>query len=204
MGDNLLHHVTWPGLTDLAALVLLHGSGGDEGSLVGLARAVAADRPLVAVRGRLPWEGGYAHFRRNPDRALDEEGLARGAAAVCELLAHRRAEGNEPPILLGCSNGAIVAAAAVLREPALTSGAILLRPLSPRPRQAFPPLDGCRALLVAGENDARRAAADAPHLAAQLRAAGADVTACYHPGGHGASIADEACARDWLRHHGTG
>lgn len=133
-----------------------------------------------------------------------KEDLALGATALCELIGHLRAEGHKPPILLGYSNGAILAAAAILREAGLTSGAILLRPLSPRPRHAFPPLGGYRILLVAGENDARRTAADAPHLAAQFRAAGASVTACYHPGDHDASAADEAYVRDWLLRHGTG
>lgn len=202
MGDGLLH-VTWPGDADMPALVLLHGSGGNEASLVGFARAVAADHPLVAVRGRLPWEGGYAHFRRNPDRTLDEADLGRGAIALCELLGQRRAAGYQPPILLGYSNGAIVAADAILREPGLTSGAILLRPLSPRPGHAFPLLHGYPILLVAAGNDARRTAADAPDLAAQFRAAGASVTARCHSGDHGISVADEACVRDWLLEHGT-
>ncbi|MGK7871292.1 alpha/beta hydrolase [Falsiroseomonas sp. E2-1-a20] len=204
MGEGLLHYVTWPGRAGLPALVLLHGSGGNETSLLGFARAAATGHPLVAVRGRLPWEGGYAHFRRNPDRTLDEADLARGAIAVCELLGQLHAGGQQPPILLGYSNGAIVAAAALLRAPGLSTGAILLRPLSPHPGQAFPPLGGYRVLLVAGATDARRAAADAPQLAAQFRAAGARVTACAHPGGHATSGADEVHVRDWLRRQARG
>ncbi len=197
-GNSVLHHVTLPGRKGLPAVILLHGSGQTEEFLVPLARAVSRDHPIIAVRGRVEWEGGYAHFRRRPDRTLDEEDLATGAAALCGLLRHLRDAGEGAPVLLGYSNGAIVAAAAVVHEPGLTSGAILLRPLSPAPHQVFPSLDGYPVLLVAGENDDRRAAADDTLLAEQFRAAGACVTASRHPGGHSPSMADVILMRDWL------
>ncbi len=197
--DSVLHHVTLPGRRGLPAIVLLHGSGQTEESLVPFARAVSQDHPIIAVRGRVAWEGGYAHFRRRPDRTLDEEDLATGAAALCGLLRHLHGNDGGAPILMGYSNGAIVAAAAVVHEPGLTSGAILLRPLSPAPRQVFPPLDGYPVLLVAGENDNRRAAGDDTLLVKQFRAAGACATALRHPGDHSPSKTDLTLIRDWFQ-----
>jgi phospholipase/carboxylesterase len=52
-------------------LVLLHGSGGSEASLRDFAYGVAPDRVAFHLRGGVPWEDGYAFFRRNPDRTLD-------------------------------------------------------------------------------------------------------------------------------------
>ncbi len=200
----VLHHMTLPGRRGLPAVVLLHGSGQTEEFLIPLARAVSRDHPIIAVRGRVAWEGGYAHFRRHPDRTLDEKDLATGAAALCRLLRHLRNGDERAPVVLGYSNGAIVAAAAVIHEPGLTSGAILLRPLSPVPHQVFPPLDGYPVLLVAGENDARRAATDDTILAEQFRAAGACVTARRHPGDHSPSTPDVTIMRDWLQAHCLG
>lgn len=198
-GNSVLHHVTLPGRKRPPAIILLHGSGQTEEFLPPFARAVSRDHPIVAVRGRVAWEGGYAHFRRRPDRTLDEEDLATGAAALCGLLRHLHRGGEKASVLLGYSNGAIVAAAAVIHEPGLTSGAVFLRPLSPAPQHVFPPLDGYPVLLVAGLNDDRRAAADDTLLAEQFRAAGPCVTARRHPGEHSLSTADVPLIRDWFQ-----
>ena len=184
---------------DLPPVVLLHGSGQDEDALLAFARAACPGRTLIAVRGRIPWEGGYAFFRRSPDRTLDEADLARGAAAVQRLLRRLLDEGQQLPLLLGYSNGAIAAAAAVLRDPHLSAGAVLLRPLSPSPQRALPRLDGYPVLLVCGQDDARRDPADGPSLDGQLRAAGAVTTLVHLPVGHALTAADEDAVATWLR-----
>ncbi len=125
-----------------APLVLLHGSGGSERSLTGFGQRVAGGRACLFVRGRVPWEGGHAFFRRNPDRSLDHADLAARCDDFCDLLRRLAASEGRPPLLVGFSNGAVMAAAAILDAPALSSGAVLLRPLSPRPREPFPALDG--------------------------------------------------------------
>ncbi|ONG47357.1 hypothetical protein BKE38_23820 [Pseudoroseomonas deserti] len=181
-----------------APLVLLHGSGGSEDSLRGFAQAVAPDRPHLALRGPLDWEGGHAFFRRNPDRTLDRADLAAQAGQLCGFLAALVVEGHPPPLLLGYSNGAIMATAALLRGAGLSAGAVLLRPLSPCAGEALPPLDGYPALLLGAVADARRDPGDTPQLAGQLLQAGALVTARLLPGGHALGEADAQLTRGWL------
>lgn len=194
---------TWQARTDLPPVVLLHGSGGDENALLAFSRAACPGHTLVAVRGRIPWEGGFAFFRRKPDRTLDEADLMHGAAAVCRLLGRLRDEEHRPPVLLGYSNGAIVAAAAVLRDRRLSSGAILLRPLSPFPGRVFPRLDGYPVFLVGGEGDDRRDPSDASLLDGQFRAAGATVALKVLSVGHGLTNADEIVVGAWLQDLGN-
>jgi phospholipase/carboxylesterase len=180
-------------------LVLLHGSGGSETSLVEFAHSIAPERAAFAVRGRLPWEGGYAFFRRNPDRSLDQEDLAARTAEFCGFLSHLTTAGHPRPVLVGYSNGAIMAAAAALQAPGLSSGAVLLRPLSPDGTASFPPLRGYPVLLLGGTFDNRRDPADTPHLAEQFRRAGALVTAHLLPTGHALETSlDHRLAREWL------
>lgn len=195
--SNLLSR-THPGRTDRPPVVLLHGSGQDENSLLAFARISCPGRTLVAVRGRIPWEGGYAFFRRMPDRSLDLADLALGAAAIAHLLDRLRARSRQRPILLGYSNGAIAAAASAAQDPHLSAGAILLRPLSPSPERALPRLDGYPVLLVSGKNDARRDSSDGSSLEAQLMTAGAKTTLVELPVGHGLTSADEATTATWL------
>jgi phospholipase/carboxylesterase len=190
--------LTVPGAGDAPAVVLLHGIGGDETSLLDLASRACPGRELVAVRGRVPAGGGYAFFLRHPDRSLDEDDLARGARAVLRLLRRSQQGDRRPPVLLGFSNGAITAAAVLALDHHLVSGAVLLRPLSPRPGRGFPQLDGLPVLLVSGDDDERRGPRDAPLLADQLRAAGARTELHALPTGHLLTAADEALVRQWL------
>lgn len=178
-------------------LILLHGSGGSETSLLDLGRRIAPDRHLLAVRGRVPWEGGFAFFRRNPDRTLDHADIEARSAEFCALLQDLKAQGHEAPILLGFSNGAIMAAAAVLRAPQLTGGAILLRPISPV-TGPFPALDGYPVLVVGGTLDDRRDPSDAPRVAKLFRDAGARVTEHILPVAHAPDDRDVAVSRAWL------
>lgn len=191
---------TWQAGTDLPAVVLLHGSGQDENTLLACAQAACEGHTITAVRGRISWEGGYAFFLRRPDRTLDEVDLAEGAAAIQRLLVHLRDAGHRPPILLGYSNGAIAAAAAILDDRRLSAGAILLRPLSPLPEQTFPRLDGYPVLLVSGEDDLRRDPSDGPWLDRQFRAAGAASTLVVLPVGHGLTAVDWSAVTAWLLH----
>lgn len=191
--------VTHPTGTNLPPLVLLHGSGQDENALLDFARVACPGHALTAVRGRVRWEGGYAFFRRLPDRTLDQADLARAATALHRLLGRLSKQSGRPPLLLGYSNGAIAAAAAIIGELHLSAGAVLLRPLSPFPRQALPRLDGYPVLLVCGQHDARRDPGDGPSLHGQLTAAGAVSTLVHLPVGHGLSAADEDAVATWLR-----
>jgi phospholipase/carboxylesterase len=181
-------------------LVLLHGSGSSETFLVEFARSIAPDRVALAVRGRVPWGGGYAFFRRNPDRTLDQVDLAARCLEFCCFLSHLNAAGHQRPLLVGYSNGAIMAAAAAVRAPELSTGAILLRPLSPCAASSFPPLQGYPVLLLGGTMDERRKPSDTPHLAEQFRLSGALVTAHLLQAGHGweETGLDHRLARTWL------
>lgn len=183
-----------------APVVLLHGSGGSENSLIGFGDRVADGRACIALRGRVPWEGGYAFFRREPDRTLDRADLAARCGEFCDFLRQFGATGGRRPLLVGYSNGAVMAAAAVLAAPALSSGAVLLRPLSPRSDGEFPALDGYPVLLLGGARDARRHPSDTPILAERFRRAGARVTAQVLPLGHALDEGGEdvRLTRNWL------
>jgi phospholipase/carboxylesterase len=184
----------------LAPVVLLHGSGSCEDALVPFGRRVAPDRSIIAVRGRVPWQDGYAFFRRHSDRTLDYEDLAERSREFCAFLDHLCTVGRRAPLLLGVSNGAIMAAAAIARASDLSSGAVLLRPLSPFIGAVLPPLRCYPLLLVGGSADTRRLPSDTPQLAEQFRQAGASVTEHVLPIGHSLDEAglDYSLVRNWL------
>jgi phospholipase/carboxylesterase len=184
-----------------APLLVLHGSGMSENDLLQLADAVAPDRPLLSIRGSIPWEDGYAFFRRNADRSLDELDLKRQTEAMCSFIAAALSSGllKKPPILLGYSNGAIMVASILHRQPDLAKSAILLRPLSPAPAERFPDLAAKPVQILSAEHDPRRAPEDALLVTQQLSAAGARVEAHRLPIGHELHASETILIRDFLQ-----
>ncbi|MBO3760834.1 hypothetical protein [Ciceribacter sp. L1K22] len=182
-------------------LVFLHGSGQDETVWGDRAECLGPDSPRIRLRGNVDWEDRYAFFRRRPDRSLDPEDLARSVAELAVFLENLTALlPDRPPVMVGYSNGAIASAALAIKKPEATRGAILMRPLSPDPDASFTGLDGYPFLLISATDDERRAPGDAHVLAAQLRAAGAEVDhrdlACGH--GWDEEGRDLELARQWL------
>jgi len=181
-------------------LLLLHGSGSDEAALIPLADAIAPQRPYMALRGAVEWEEGFAFFRRNPDRSLDHVDLDSQTDRLCRFIttAIERKLLAQPPVLLGFSNGAIMAASILQRRPGLASSAILMRPLSPAPDAEFPSMPALPILIISGENDQRREPGDAELVRQQFANAGADVSALVLPTDHGLHQDEADIIRDWL------
>ena len=178
-------------------LVLLHGSGGDEHELVPLAADLAPGSPILAIRGGIPFDGGFAFFHRLPDRSIDEADITSRAVILADFIeaASTQYGLSRAPIAIGFSNGAIMAAALLLTRPGLLAGAILFRPLSPFRADLPTRLDGTPVLIIDGEKDSRRSPGDGARLAARLTRAGATVTHHVLPVGH--SIYREVTAK-WL------
>lgn len=183
-----------------APLLLLHGSGMDEAALIPLADSVAPQRPYMALRGAVAWEDGFAFFRRNPDRSLDEVDLTRRTDELCQFIGAALQLGTlkQAPVLVGFSNGAIIAASILLRRPHLAAAAVLMRPLSPAQDVLFPSLTALPILITSGAYDQRREPGDADILEHQLANAGADVSAHVLATGHDLNQDDIGIIRDWL------
>ncbi len=184
----------------LPPLLLLHGSGMNEMSLIPFADATALQRPYMALRGGVEWEDGFAFFRRNPDRSLDHADLDQQTERLCHFI--EMAMGRQllarPPVLLGFSNGAIMAASLLRHTSKIASAAILLRPLSPAADKDLPPLPGLPILVISGEYDQRRKPGDADLVSQLFTKAGADVSDHKLPIGHDLHPDEPKIVRDWL------
>lgn len=181
-------------------LLLLHGSSRDETELPPLAETAAPGWPYLSLRGPIPWENGYAFFRRNPDRTLDQADLALQTERLRTFIQAAIETGllTRPPILLGFSNGAIIAAALLIRDPEIAAGAILMRPLSPDPDAIIPPMPTKPVLILSGDRDDRRSPEDAVAITRQFQMAGADVTSHSSSTDHHLHDDEPTIIRQWL------
>lgn len=184
---------SWP------PLILLHGSGGTEVDMLTVAAVSAPGFAEFSLRGAVSWEGGYAFFERFPDRRINEDSLRAEAPALAAFVNDRVTSHFErKPILVGFSNGAIMAAALLMLFPGSFEGAALLRPLSPFATPPQSQLPATPALLIDALNDARRAPGDGIEMASQLLRSGAVVTHRALRAGHSLSEGDLSLLKAWL------
>ena len=194
-------HQAVPGDAALPALLMLHGTGGDEREMVHLGRSLAPGAALVAPRGRVSEAGMARFFSRAPDEPFRFPDLEE---RIDELAAFVRAAlleydlGGRRLYAVGYSNGANAATALMLRHPGLLHGAVLLRGLLPAEAPEDLDMADVRVLIAAGEGDAIIPASHVRNLAETLRRRGADVTEHWSPRGHGLGQDDLDAASAWL------
>ncbi len=188
-----------PSDRSLPPLILLHGSGGTEIDMLAVAAASAPGAAAFSVRGAVTWEGGYAFFKRFPDRSINEDSLRAEAPALAAFVTDNVAPHFErKPIVVGFSNGAIMAAALLMLFPGLFQGAALLRPLSPFATLPETKLLAMPVLLIDALNDARRAPGDGIEMASQLHRLGAAVTHRSLLTNHSLTEGDLSLLKAWL------
>ncbi|WFU38291.1 alpha/beta hydrolase [Bradyrhizobium sp. CB82] len=184
---------------DLAPLLLLHGTGGDENDLIPLGRMVAPDRALLSVRGQVLEGGAPRFFRRLAEGVFDEADVVRRAHELADFIdAARKEYGISAPVALGYSNGANIAAAMLLLRPQALGGAVLLRAMAPLAKPPQADLAAKSVLLLSGQHDPIVPPGNVEGLAKTLAASGARVEGRVLPVGHQLSQLDVNLAREWL------
>lgn len=180
-------------------LLLLHGSGGDETSLLSFGRRVAPEAKLLSVRGRSLDEGSPRFFRRFGPLTYDQDDLIHEADALAQFV--RDAAGfygfdRDRLVALGYSNGANVALASLAFNPDAYGGAVLLRPVMVLEHPPVIDVKGLSVLVVHGQQDPFL-----PHAGSvvpYLRRSGAEVREETLSAGHGLSEQDSAVVARWL------
>jgi predicted esterase len=183
------------------ALLMLHGTGGDEREMLSLGRAMAPSAALLAPRGRVFENGMARYFSRRLSDPFAFPDLEERTDELAAFVRAARAEHGlqeRPLVAVGYSNGANVATSLMLRHPGLLQGAALLRGLLPAAAPDGLDLSGTRVLVAAGRADGLVPAAMARRLAEALRAGGADVEERWSPGGHGLDAGDLGAVARWL------
>lgn len=180
-------------------VLLLHGTGGDESDLLAVGGMIAPGSALLSPRGKV-LEGGHPRFfRRLREGVFDEDDVRKRADELADFVTEaRKAYGLAPPVAVGFSNGANIAAAVLMRRPQTFAGAVLFRAMVPLAEAAAAPLDGLPVLMLSGAMDPIVPADNAAQLAIILERAGASVEHRTLPAGHGLSQADVTIARDWF------
>jgi predicted esterase len=183
------------------ALLLLHGTGGNERDLIPLGRELDPNAALLSPRGKVMENGMPRFFRRLAEGVFDLEDLRYRANELADFVSAATQHygfSTDELVAVGYSNGANIAASILLLRPEIMRAAILFRAMVPLVPDTLPDLSSARVWIGAGDQDPIVPASETKRLAELLRRAGADVTIRFAKAGHGLTNDDLEAARHWL------
>jgi phospholipase/carboxylesterase len=181
-------------------MVLLHGSGQDETSLVKFASKIAPNAMLLAVRGRVVQDGLNRWYRRLTPVSFDQQDIRSEAKAFAGFLKQAalkyKFDMNRMTVL-GYSNGANLANSVMMLYPGLVKQAVLLRSMPVLTGTIDADLANARVLTVSGAKD-QLYSPYAPALQDMLESHGARVEARLIKSDHGLGKDDVKVVSEWL------
>ncbi len=182
-------------------LLLLHGTGGNEDSLLGLGAELLPSAHLLSPRGKVLEHGVPRFFRRLDEGVFDLEDLRLRTTELAAFIEYSRTTydlPNNPIYAVGYSNGANIAANLLLTNPSALQGAVLFRAMLPdRPSHPISH-NHTPVLILSGEQDSMIPPQSAEELAQILIQSGADVAQVWQATGHSLIQIDIDRAKAWL------
>lgn len=188
-GDlDLYRHIHRPAADPAAGtLLLLHGTGGDAASFMGLGAAVAPGWGMLSLEGDVSEMGARRFFRRRAEGVYDMGDLAARTETLARFVeAAIAAHGidRERLVAIGYSNGANILANLAITRPETVRCHVWMHPLIPWEPRIAAGADALRVTITAGERDPICPAPLTVRLGAAFEAAGARVATHWHAGGH--------------------
>lgn len=114
--------------------VLLHGTSGNEESLVGLAEMLNPDYNVLGIRGTVNENGMNRYFKRHGEGQYDWEDLEKRGEELYDFIQKKSDEyafDLDQVVLVGFSNGSNIAIQMMLKHPKVFKRAALFAPLFP-------------------------------------------------------------------------
>lgn len=197
-------HVFEQGEKNAPTLLLLHGTGGNEHSLLNLAKSMAPHASILSVRGNVSENGMPRFFRRLAEGIFDEEDLIFRTNELNDFIDTSAKEygfDRNNVIAIGYSNGANIAASLLFHHENSLNGSILFHPMVPRRGIALPSLQDSPVFIGAGKNDPLCSLEESMDLTNLLQDAGATVELHLEENGHQLSYTEVEAATHWLNKH---
>lgn len=202
--QKFVYHFTKPENSSGDTIVLLHGSGGDEASLVPFAQKVWPRATLLGIRGRVLQEGRTRWYARITPVKFDQKDVRNEADAFVHFLTRLSEDGRidlSRTTFVGYSNGANLLAATMMLHPDLVKKAVLMRSMPVLDHTPVANLSKAKVLVVTGADD-KMYAPFAPALSDLLRSSGAKVDARVVKAGHMIGEKDVSLVTAWLAGQG--
>lgn len=194
-----MQHIFIKGTND-RTLLMLHGTGGTEQDLLGLAKEIDAEANVLSVRGNVLENGMPRFFRRIAEGVFDMEDLKLRTEELYTFVneaAEKYVFDVNNVIAIGYSNGANIASALLFYKENSLSGALLHHPMVPDRDAAIPSLQGVNVWIGAGTNDMMCPPQESEELERLLAEAGAAVHTDWFQYGHQLTMPEVQAAKQW-------
>lgn len=182
-------------------LLLLHGTGGDEHSLVDIARFLDDACGILSFRGEVVEDGMNRFFKRNGLNQFDLDSLAiesERLLTAIESLSEEKGIPLEDWVLVGYSNGANIAAHLLLEKKTNLQQAILFHPMSLGVHTQDFSLEDKKVWLSYGAEDPIVSPASFAELKEAFETRGGQVTVASSPLSHQITMEEVRSAKAWL------
>lgn len=180
--------------------LLLHGTGGDEHDLLGLAQYINPHFNVLSVRGEIQENGMNRFFKRLAEGIFDEEDLVLRTHQLKDFVDMKAIEygfDHSKVIAIGYSNGANIAASILFHYQNAFDKAILLHPMVPI-RKELPDLTNISIFIGAGKNDPICPPEQSIELERLFIKANAEVQLHWENNGHRLTQSELDAVKDWL------
>jgi len=184
-------------------LLLLHGTGGDENSLLSLGNDLCPGAALLGLRGKVLENGMPPSFRRFTEAGIgDIRSRTEELAQFIRAASERYGFSTRRLVVVGHSDGANLAASLILLHPHYLAGAVLFRVMVPLLPDLIRDFSNLFIFIGAATLDPLIPADQASELAAIFKSGGAKVAISWHEGGRELGEDDIQAARNWLAKDG--
>ncbi len=186
-------------------LLLLHGTGGDENSLLSLGNDLWPGAALLGLRGKVLENGMPSSFRRFTEVGIgDVRSRTEELAQFIRAASERYGFSTRRLIIVGYSNGANLAAGLILLHPHYLAGAILFRVMVPLVPEIIRDFRQLSIFIGAARLDPLIPAGQAEELAAIFKSGGANVAISWHQGGRELGEDEVQAAKNWFARYWFG
>lgn len=197
----MMNHLFKQGQPTAKKLLLLHGTGGDEQSLVDIAGFLHAESTILSFRGAVEEEGMNRFFKRNGLNQFDIPSLEAETDKLLQAIKKISEEAEialADWIIVGYSNGANIAAHALLERETELQQAILFHPMSLGVDTQKFSLADKKIWLSYSQNDPIVPEKSARQLVQQFESRGAVVQVANFTSGHQITMEELESAKEWL------
>lgn len=198
--DNFRYRIDRAANPSGEVIILLHGSGGDETTLLSFARPIWPQATLLGIRGRIVQNGETRWFKKITPTKFDQKGAVDEAEAFVKFLTDLGEEDQydlSRATFVGYSNGANLLAVIMMRHPELVRRAVLLRSMPVLDSYPHKNLSKTNVLIISGKKDSLYSPFQ-PALSALLTENGAKVDSEIVNSDHMVGEKDREMIVKWL------
>ncbi|MDN6729450.1 MAG: alpha/beta hydrolase [Alkalibacterium sp.] len=186
---------------DAPVFILLHGTGGNEESLVPLAETLNPEYNILSIRGNVNENGMNRFFKRHGEGRYDWDDLEERSEELYAFIISKSEEYHfalKNVVLVGFSNGSNIAIQMILDHPKAFKKAALFAPLFPIDLKVDRDFSDLDVFLSLGKGDPIVSEEESHRVIDLFKERKANVTTTW---GNGHSINQDVVlkAKEWLK-----